>query len=311
MKDNKRFQQFPSTLFTCITLIIIYAISCTAFYYENKLKTDISTTTLEDRVRLIVIDVLDNDGSWTNPHSHLTDEETITLQSFIKEHEQTINNYGTVPIGKGYSIFIKRSTRDLYVQDDHGMERCISGPFSTIDHNFKSTEHYDSYDIMHAAGNTFAINKNEIVEWHLGEEIAKYEVPIENPKLLYSWEGFNFFDKRILITNNSYQNAPLILMEDNKTIIISSNYSHIPVITTPNAIYFIEDDLSLYMYNICTKDTTYIAGNVYELFESTGINYRSTDGVFRINVSVDENGVQTIKDEYQSETTSMVSKWED
>lgn len=311
MKDNKRFPHFSPTLSACIILIIIYAISCTAFYYENKLKTDISTLTLEDKVKLIITDILENDGSWTNSHSHLTVEDTITLQSFIKEHEGTINNYGTVPVGKDHSIFIKRGTRDLYVQNNHGMERCISGPFTTIDHNFKSDQRYDIYDINHAAGNTLAINKNEIVEWHLGEEIAKYKVPVKNPKLLYSWDAFNYLANRILITNDSYENVPLILIEDNKPIIISSNYSHIPIIATTNTIYFIEDDLSLYMYNICTKDTTYIAGNVYELFESTGIYFRSKDGVFRINLSVDKNGEVTMKDEYLDETTSMVSKCED
>lgn len=310
MKDKKRFQFYLPFIWFGIVLIIVYAISCTAFYFDNKSKANTSESTKNDDVRSIVMDILNNDGAWTNPHAFLTDDELVVVQAFVKEHEDVLNNYGTVPIDENYSIFIKRDAieRELYVQNKQGMERCLT---TCLDFNCNSTEKYDSYDTKHASGNTFAINNNEIVEWHLGEEIAKYKVPIENPKILYSFEGDNFNEKRILITNNSYENAPLILLTEDKSYGISNNFSQIPIYTNMlNGFYFIEKDLSLYMYNICSGEATYIFRDVYELFNSSGVNFNSIDGTYRINLRIDKNGNEIMEDIHGKPTTSIISKWE-
>lgn len=309
MKNKKRFQlRIP----ICVVMFIgiICATSCTAFYFYNKYKANTLKSTND--IKSVVINVLNNDQTLTNPHAFLTDEELVVVQNFVKEHEKVLNNYGTVPIDKNISIFIKRDSidRELCVQNKQGMERCLT---TRLDFYANSTKKYDSYDTKHASGNTFAINKNEIVEWHLGEEIAKYKVPIsiDNPQILYSFEGVNFNEKRILITDNSYENTQLFLLTEDKNYSISNNFSKIPIYTNMrNGFYYIEKDLSLYMYNISSEKATYISKNVYELFYSSGVNFNSADGTYRINLRIDKNGNEIMKDIYCKPTTSIISKWD-
>ena len=124
-------------------------------------------------------------------------------------------------------------------------------------------------------------------------------------------EGANINEKSILIKNNSYENAPLILLTEDKSYGISNNFSQLPIYTNMlNGFYFIEKDLSLYMYNICSGETTYISRNVYELFYSSGVNFNSADGTYRINLRIDKNGNEIMEDMHGQPTTSIISKWE-
>lgn len=333
MENKKRFKHFVELAIPIIIGIVLGVVLLALLVYTGHIKkntktstnvsTATSTLTPEETNKQIILNAI-----VTNPEfpPHLTNEEITLLlacQSFVKEHEKDFgSDCSLVPVDDNYSLRLDFDTRQLYVRDKQGMERRLLGLYTTIDHNPRDI--FYQYRNVRSNRNctfTFSANNHYIREYHLGEEIACYSVPEEilqknkKPELLYSLKD----SKQIIITDTTYENAPLFLVTDEESICLSNNFSKLPIRVWEfgSRIFYIESDLSLYMYDINTRERTHLAGNVfdfprgndeYDNDDDDWKYFRSVDGTFHINLSIDENGETILKDEDWKPTDSIISK---
>lgn len=289
MKSNKRLL-VPLGV-AVISFVMAYMFNC---YYHNK--TNASAVNSGD-VQSIILNVLNNDSDFTNDGSHLSNDEFSTVQKYVKEHEKELKDYNPKQISNKYSIVIDRETRALCVKNGYDMTRRLT--WRTIDCNNYS----DYYKFVIQNDRTYCIRKNVIAEYYLGQEIAKYEVPVENPVIL------SYYMDDVIITDENPENTTLVLCTKKNCIPISDSFSQLPVEIYGKGLYYIDNNLKLYMYNLCTGKTTYIAADVYNIFRSSGINFKSKDGIFRINQYVSESGDEQCSNIKSEKTDKTIEKW--
>lgn len=247
--------------------------------------------------REAIIHVLNTESELSSKESHLSDEEFLIAQEYVKEKEEELKDYNSVALTDDYSIYIDRETRALFAKNNQGMTRRLT--WRTIDCN-----DYSKYDSFIANNDrTYCIGKNIITEYYLGEEISSFEVPFENPQII------GYYKDSVLVIDEDAVNSTLVLCTDKQNILISDSFSKLPVEIHINGLYYIDSNQSLYMYNLCTNQTTFIADDAYDLFYSSGVNFRTKEGIFRINCFVSDYGEECIKDINGDVTDIKFEKW--
>lgn len=298
MKNNKRDKWNKREKWALLILIfgisLELAVVCSSIYYNIIAPPQVVSS--ED-AKTIILNVLNNDSDFANAESHLSDDEFCIVQEYVREHEEELKDYNPMPISKEYSIVIDKETRALYAKNNYDMTRRLT--WRTIDCN-----DYSDYDkFVNENNRTYCIGKNVIAQYYLGKEIVKYEVPVENPIIL------SYHNDDIVVTDEDIENTTLLLCTKENCIQISNSFSRLPVEIYGKGLYYIDNNLKLYMYNLCTGTTTYISDNVYDIFYSSGINFRAKDGIFRINLYVSEDGEQRVENIASEKTHLKIERW--
>lgn len=277
-----------------LVLLIIYGISGTIFLTSTE-KKEKPAEVLDKNIESIILSTLNN-------NQYLSGDNYTTVQNFIKDQDTVFYRGEKFYLPNNYSIFIDRNTHCLMIENELNMTKQITK--YTID----STRSTTSSNVFISNDGTYFMDEYKISKWYLGQE-TELHVPIQYPKILLNSE-----DGLIITEDDSKYDADvtsrhLILVNKDSTIEFTNSYSQIPIEKNGHAIYFIDSDLALFMYNTLTYDTTYIAKGVYDLFYSSGVNFRSVDGVFRINLFVDSNGNEKKLDINSNETDLMYSQY--
>lgn len=250
-------------------------------------------------IQAIILDVLSQNSDSVNGKSHLTDEEFDVVQKYVKAHENQLRDYNPMSITDEYSIYIDRETRALFVKNAQNMARRLT--WKTIDCN-----NYSDYDMFVCQNNrTYCIGKNVIAEYYLGSKIVEFDIPLKKPVIL------DYYMDDVVVTDGNLENTPLMICASGTCTEISNFFSGLPVEIYTKGLYYIDKNMSLYMYNLYTGQTTFIADDVYELFYSSGLNFKSKDGIYRINLYVSEYGNECMADVKSEVTDQKIEKWSD
>jgi len=291
MKINKRTFISVAVIFMLIITGVLFA------YFLSKNEKANTASADSGEPKTIILNVLKNNSSFENEGSHLSDEEFMIVQNFVKEHEEELKDYNPLSITDEYSVFIDRETRALFAKNTQDMVRRLT--WRTIDCN-----DYSTYDTFISKNNrTYCIGKNVIAEYYLGNKIAEFEVPFEKPTILA------YYMDDVVVAEGDLENSTLMLCTKEKCTQISNSFSGLPVEIHIKGLYYIENDMTLHMYNLCTGKTTFIADDVYELFYSSGINFKSKDGIYRVNLYVSEDGSECIENIKSEKTDLVFEKW--
>lgn len=280
----------PFIRFTFV-LLIIYCISGTIFFTSTD-KKEYQPAVINQDIESILLSTLEN-------NQYLSGDDYTTVQNFIKDNRIAFYNGEQFTLPNNYAIFIDRNTHCLMIENNLHMSKQITQ--YTID----STRSTASSNVFINNNGTYFMDEYSISKWYLGNE-TNYKVPIQYPRILLDSE-----DGLIITEDNSkYENLKsqhLLLVTQDSTIEFTNSYSQLPIEKNGHAIYFIDSDLTLYMYNTLAYNTTYIYKGVYDLFYSSGVNFRSVDGIFRINLHVDSNGQEQKKDIDLNDTEYLFS----
>ena len=293
MKINKRIIISVAVIF----VLIITGVLFVHFLCRNEKINTASADPSEPKT--IILSLLSNNSGWENEDSHLSDKEFTIIQDFVKEHEEELKDYDPLSINDEYSIFIDRESRALFAKNTKDMTRRLT--WRTIDCNDYST--YDTFICKN--DRTYCIGKNIIAEFYLGNKIAEFEVPFEKPTILA------YYMDDVVVAEGDFENSTLMLCTQEKCIPISNYFSGLPVEIHINGLYYIENDMTLHMYNLCTGKTTFISDDTYELFYSSGINFKSKDGIYRVNLYVSGDGSECIKNIKSEKTDLVFEKWKE
>lgn len=262
----------------CLLVLLVFLAACS---------TEKTSQDTEKGIQEILMNNLSND-------SYLEGEDFTIVQNYVRQNEENMVK-GYHEFMDGYYLYINRETRALMLMNDDGMIKRITS--HTID---CQKEVIDIYTITN--GNTYYVDGSVIYECHLGKE-KKLETTIEYPKIV------EVIQEGVLITDSKLENNNLLLVTEDEVITISNSFSQLPTEKDGNAIYYIDEELNLYMYNLCTHSTTFLYNNVYDLFQSSGLNFKCMNGVYRINIHVDEDGLEKIRDINLQDTEKIVEKW--
>lgn len=276
-----------------IIMLIIYGISGLLFKYsEDKAEKECIQESKPKNIYSIILSALDN-------NDFISDVDLVYIQEFIKEYEKEFQNGNPFQLSKDYSIFIDRDTRKLMVENAQGLQKQLS--VSTID-----TTRTISRNTFISHDATYFMDDHHITKYSLGkEEIIK--AYFEYPKILLDSDDILIITEDPVQTEDKQNYSLIMLTKNDLPIELTQSYSQIPIEKNGPAIYFIDSDLGLYMYNIITHETTYIYSDVYELFYSSGINFRSKNGLFRINLVVEPDGTEKKLDINSNKTSKIIT----
>lgn len=276
---------------TLLIFLLFFAIVCSLCATIFK-----KNSTASDEVTKAVLNVLKEDSSSGEDSAYLSDEEFITVLNFVKQHEDELKYYKSLKINDDYSIFIDRTTRKLFLKNAQGMIKSLT--FDTIDFNyhFHRNRHYDRF--VKENDRTYCLGYYEVGEYYLGNTIAEWDVPLKYPTII-EYDGENAIITELLPTTEEMKNQHLIYLDsnNNRCISISDNFSGLPVKKYENRLYYIDNKMSLYVYDIETEKNTFIANDVYDIFiESTlienSINFRSKTGIYTIDSEINKKIAQ-------------------
>lgn len=273
-------------------MLIIYGISGLLFKYsEDKIENDHTQESKSKNACSIILTALNNNDL-------IDDENLVYIQEFIREYEKEFQNGNKFALSKDYNIFIDRDSRKLMIENTQGLQKPISA--STID-----TTRTISSNTFISHNATYFMDDHCIKKYYLGTEkiIKAY---LEHPKILLDTQDALIITEDSSLAENK-QNYHLLLLSDNNPIELTQSYSQIPIEKDGPAIYFIDSDLGLYMYNTITHETRYIYSDVYELYYSSGVNFRSKNGLFRINLVIEPDGKEKKINIHSNETDQLVS----